>query len=136
MKTHFLKSNFYCNRKYYAVAKGEKQLIILLSCDTDELQIWPTRHDIHKSTISGTHGLMVSNSCLIRLEPLNRRESTPDTQNLTNFLEQVRSWILKENLLPSLFYTSMIPNYILNLNFIQTNKCRSHPFSKKLLIVA
>lgn len=59
---------------------------------------------------------MVTNSYLIGLKALlNKREIMVGTGNLANYLGLPRSWILEENLVPSLYWASIIPNNILNI---------------------
>lgn len=48
----------------------------------------------------------------------------------------LRSWILQDNLLPSLRQTSMISNYILNLILLLTDKCSYHHLRKQLIFTA
>lgn len=53
-------------------------------------------------------------------------------RNIASYQGLLGPWILEENLLPPLCYTSIIPNHILKVTFISTDKYSSHPSAKKL----
>lgn len=56
----------------------------------------------------------------------------PRTENLGNFPQLVKSWILEENLKLPLYNTGVIPNYVLNICSYSRVKYRPHPLSIKL----
>lgn len=61
----------------------------------------------------------------------------PGTENLGSIQGPVRPWTLVKNLLlPSFCWTSVLPSCILKLILIPTDKCSYHPSSKKALLTA
>jgi hypothetical protein len=73
---------------------------------------------------------VVTNSYLIGL--INRWELIPSIENIANYLELVRTWVLEEYVLPPLHWTSRIPNWIQILIVIPTDKCSSLSAEKLL----
>ena len=108
-------------------SKGGKQSTALL-IDVCEPQQPAWHNDPNGTVVAHTH--LSSNQRLSgwTQNPLNKRETRPDTRNQANDSMLVKSWILEESLQPLLYESRIIPNNNLEtFVLIYIVKCSPYP---------